>query len=383
MPDSEPKTVMVSGCFDLLHSGHVAFLQEAAGLGRVCVCLGSDRTVLELKGRPPINPESERAFMLGALACVDEVRISTGSGLLDFLPELDAVKPGVFFVNADGDAPEKRELIESRGVEYRVAERVPYGELDARSTTDLRTVHTVPYRLDLAGGWLDQPYVSALCPGPVVNISLEPTHGFNHRSGMASSTRETAIGLWGPRLPADDRERLAKMIFAIENPPGTIEVAGSQDPIGIVYPGLKRINYTGAYWPESIDTVTDDRVLCFLEDNLWLVPLGPRRPGLDILGSKHITEPAARRLADAANALWDAALACDAPAFGRAMTASLEAQAELYPAMVDDDIRAIFERHKAGSLGHKVSGAGGGGYAVFSGGTPGDDAIRLTIRRED
>ncbi|MBZ0171314.1 MAG: adenylyltransferase/cytidyltransferase family protein [Phycisphaerales bacterium] len=383
MPDSEPKTVMVSGCFDLLHSGHVAFLREAAGLGRLCVCVGSDRTVLELKGRPPINTESERAFMLGALLSVDEVRISAGSGLLDFLPELDAVRPDVFFVNADGDSPEKRALIESRGVEYRVARREPHGDLVARSTTDLRDSHTVPYRLDLAGGWLDQPYVSALCPGPVVNVSLEPTHEFNHRSGMASSTRETAIGLWGPRLPADDREKLAKMIFAVENPPGTVEVAGSQDPIGIVYPGLKRINYAGSYWPESIDTVTDDRVLRFLEDNLWLVPLGPRRPGLDILATRRITEPAARRLADAANRLWDAALACDAPAFGLAMTASLEAQAELYPAMIDDDIRATFERYQAGSFGHKVSGAGGGGYAVFFGGTPADDAIRLTIRRED
>ncbi|USO00359.1 MAG: adenylyltransferase/cytidyltransferase family protein [Phycisphaeraceae bacterium] len=374
---------MVSGCFDLLHSGHVAFLQEAAALGRVCVCLGSDRTVFDLKGRPPVNSESERAFMLRALACVHEVRISAGSGVLDFIPELDAVNPDIVFVNADGDSPEKRAFIESRGIAYRVSERVPHADLAARSTTDLRTVHVVPYRLDLAGGWLDQPYVSALCPGPVVNISLEPTHEFNQRSGMASSTRKAAIGLWGPRLPADDREKLAKTIFAVENPPGTVEVAGSQDPIGLVYPGVKKINYNGAYWPESIDTVTDEPVLRFLEDNLWLVPLGPRRPGLDIIGTKHITPDAAKRLADAANALWDATLALDAPAFGDAMTASLEAQAQLYPAMLDDDIRAVFARHESRSLGHKLSGAGGGGYAVFFGGDPTDDAIRLSIRRED
>jgi hypothetical protein len=340
-------TVMVSGCFDLLHSGHVTFLREAAELGR------------------------------------DEVRISSGSGVMDFLPELERVRPQIFFVNTDGDAPSKRALIESHGIEYRVSDRVPHGDHVARSTTSLRNVQVVPYRLDLAGGWLDQPYVSELCPGAVINISLEPTQEFNHRSGMASSTRETAISLWGPRLPAEDREKLAKMIFAIENPPGTTAVAGSQDPIGLVYPGVKRIHYAGSYWPASIETVTDERVLGFLEENLWLVPLGPRQPGFELLATKNITEPAARRLSDASTELWASMLALDGPAFGRAMIASFEAQAELYPAMVDDHIRAAFEQHRAIAWGYKVSGAGGGGYAVYFGGTPLHDAIRLTIRRED
>ncbi len=78
----------------------------------------------------------------------------------------------------------------------------------------------MPYRIDLAGGWLDQPFVSKICPGPVLTISIEPTIEFNHRSGMATSSRNCATKLWGTKLPDDDNEKLAKILFSYENPPG-------------------------------------------------------------------------------------------------------------------------------------------------------------------
>ena len=95
-------------------------------------------------------------------------------------------------------------------------------------------------------------------PGPVLTISLEPTIEFNERSGMATSTRRKAIDLWGPRLPAGDPEKLAKILFCYDNPPGTREISGSQDTIGIVFPGLNNAYYTGEYWPAQIDSVQDE-----------------------------------------------------------------------------------------------------------------------------
>ncbi|MFN9326836.1 MAG: adenylyltransferase/cytidyltransferase family protein, partial [Flavobacteriales bacterium] len=85
--------VFVSGCFDLLHSGHVAFLKSAAEYGELHVCIGSDRTIHGIKGRWTVNDEQERRYMLEALECVHAVHIGSGSGLLDFLPEFDQVKP--------------------------------------------------------------------------------------------------------------------------------------------------------------------------------------------------------------------------------------------------------------------------------------------------
>src|SRR4030043_1024167 len=107
---SVKKKVFVTGCFYMLHSGHVAFLQEAAGYGDLYIGLGSDKTLKELKGREPINSEDERAYMLSALACVRKGIINKGSGLLDFLGTIKEVKPGILIVNEDGHTPEKERL---------------------------------------------------------------------------------------------------------------------------------------------------------------------------------------------------------------------------------------------------------------------------------
>ena len=375
--------VMVSGCFDLLHSGHVAFLEEAAELGELHVAIGSDRTVLGLKGRPPINSEAERKYLIESLRCVHRAYVSTGSGLLDFLPELQSVRPEIFFVNADGNTDDKRVAIEARGIRYMVAQRKPHGDLVARSTTALRQVQVVPYRLDLAGGWLDQPFVGKLAAGPVVNCSLEPREEYETRSGMASSTRQTAIALWGPKLPAQDRERLARMIFAFENPPGTANVAGSQDPIGIVYPGVNYLYYTGQYWPQRIETTIRRDVIDLLESNLQLVFTKPRPGRFEVLEQQRVDAKRAKRLADAGEAAWTALLNLDAAAFGRAMTESFDAQVDMFPQMVTPDVRATIDRHGSRALGHKITGAGGGGYVVLFGGPSIEGAVRVKIRVED
>ena len=98
-----PKKVFVSGCFDLLHSGHVAFLEEASKYGDLYVALGSDKTVYELKGRPPINNEEERLYMIQSLRFVKQAFISRGSGMLDFMQVFEEVKPDIFVVNEDGN----------------------------------------------------------------------------------------------------------------------------------------------------------------------------------------------------------------------------------------------------------------------------------------
>src|SRR5215475_7144859 len=144
------RKVFVSGCFDLLHSGHIAFLQQAASYGDLYVALGSDKTVYELKGRVPINNEQERLYLMQSQRCVKQAFISAGSGILDFETELRALKPDQFIVNADGNIPQKAELCQELGIEYVVLKREPYADLPARSTTSLRKVDQMPYRIDLA-----------------------------------------------------------------------------------------------------------------------------------------------------------------------------------------------------------------------------------------
>ncbi|MEX2754103.1 MAG: adenylyltransferase/cytidyltransferase family protein, partial [Candidatus Sigynarchaeota archaeon] len=298
-----------------MHSGHIEFLQEAASLGELYVALGSDKTVKELKGRPPINNEQERLFMLQSVGCVHKVFISRGSGMLDFLPELKEIQPDIFVVNEDGNTPEKKKAIEQLGIEYRVLKRKPHLDLPSRSTTAYRSVFTMPFRVDLAGGWLDQPFVSKYYPGAVITLSIEPTIEFNDRSGMAASTRKNAIDLWGPRLPPGDPEKLAKILFCYDNPPGTKEISGSQDAIGIVFPGLNKSWYEGEYWPKYIESVHSEEILRFIEKALYLIPLGPRPPGFHVLNNTRIDRQGAKALSEATDRCWEAILHRDLKGF--------------------------------------------------------------------
>jgi cytidyltransferase-like protein len=376
------KKVFVSGCFDLPHSGHVAFFNEAAKYGDLYVALGSDRTVFELKNRPTINSEAERLYIIKSLACLKDAFISKGSGLLDFLDELRNLRPDYFIVNEDGNIPEKKRLCEELGIEYVILKREPHPGLTPRSSTALRGMSAIPYRIDLAGGWLDQPFVSQHHPGPVLTISIHPTLEFNLRSGMATSTRSAAIEMWGARLPADNVEKLAKMLFAYDNPPGTKEISGSQDTIGIIYPGLARADYAGEYWPKQITSVQDEHILNFIENALYLIPLNPRPSGYHVLDNTHITPAGAKALADAAETCWQAALSRDVLGFGRGMSEGFEAQVAMFPNMLTDDMLVQIDAYRSQALGWKVSGAGGGGYLILVADQPIENAVRISIRRE-
>ena len=214
------KKVFISGCYDLLHSGHIEFFREAASYGDLYVALGSDKTIFDLKGRLPVNNELERVFMVNAISYVKEAFVSQGSGLLDFEAEFRSIRPDYLIVNEDGDLLEKRELCEDLGVEYVILQRQPYENLPPRSTTALRQQNQIPFRIDLAGGWLDQPWVSKYCPGSVLTISLEPFLDFNERSGMASSTRRAAIDLWGTKIPGGTMKSWQKYYSVMTILPG-------------------------------------------------------------------------------------------------------------------------------------------------------------------
>jgi cytidyltransferase-like protein len=162
MSVNNQKKVFVTGCFDILHSGHIAFLKEASQFGDLYVGLGSDKTVYDLKGRKTINSEDERLYMLEALSCVHSVNINKGSGILDFLEDMTALNPDVFIVNEDGHTPEKEKICSDLKIEYKVLKRIPHANLPVRSTTSLRKETPIPYRIDLAGTWIDQPYVQSI-----------------------------------------------------------------------------------------------------------------------------------------------------------------------------------------------------------------------------
>ena len=264
------KKVFVSGCYDLLHSGHVEFFRQAAEYGDLYVGIGSDETILHYKGHKTLYPEQERLFMVKAIRYVKEAYINQGSGILDFVPTLDIVKPDMLVVNTDGASEAKAQLCRERGMEYVVLERTPHEGMEARSSTSLKAsighneeaATDLPTRLDLAGTWIDQPYVSCYAPGWAITISLLPTFEIRERCGLSTSTRNQIKRIWPFQLPNMDPEMLARLVFCFENSPEREDgiISGAQDAIGICIPGLCRHYYDNHFWPEKIETCNDDRI---------------------------------------------------------------------------------------------------------------------------
>lgn len=376
------KKVFVSGCFDMLHSGHVAFFEEAATHGDLYVGIGSDHTISELKGRYTVNGERERLYMIKSLKFITDAWINRGSGLLDFEQELREFKPDIFFVNEDGYMPDKKRLCDELGIELVVSKRVPQKGLPPRSTSSLRSECRIPYRLDLAGGWLDQPFVSKYYPGAVLTISIEPDIEFNDRSGMSGSTRRKAVELWHTDIPDGDPHILARTLFCVENPPGTNYVSGSQDSIGIVFPGLNRLDYvSGEYWPHKITTVVDADKLDWIEQRLWFITLPPREGNFNVLDETNISTVGAEALAKAADDVWESIMAKDSIKFGASFRSSFEAQVAMFPLMKSKAVTETIDIYKDKALGWKLAGAGGGGYLVLVSEDLVENAVQIRIRR--
>jgi len=378
------KKVFVSGCYDMLHSGHVAFFKEASQYGDLYVGIGSDATIKELKGRETVNCEQERLYMVKAIRYVTDAWINKGSGMLDFLEDMLRFQPDIFIVNEDGHTPSKEAICKEHGIEYIVLKRLPEAGLPARSTTGIRaTTSKLPYRLDLAGTWIDQPYVSKYTPGWAITVSLEPVIEFNERCGMATSTRNAAATLWPYELPAMHPEQLAKLLFRFENGPGRSEVSGAQDSIGICMPGLNRHYYDNNYWPDKIETVMDESVLSWLEDHICLVLLWPRPADTTLLKETHINKENAKALADAADVALQGIMNKDLNRFAEGVRDSFEAQVKMFPAMRPPEVEEAIAQYKDVALAWKLAGAGGGGYLALVSEQPVQNAIRIKIRRDN
>lgn len=406
------KKVFVTGCYDLLHSGHIEFFKQAAQYGDVYVGIGSDATIEEYKHHKPMFPEQERLFMVKAVRYVKDAYINAGSDVIDFLTTLDIVKPDIFIVNAEGGSQEKREICKQRNIEYIELQRTPHEGLEARSSSALKLAMSkeeetgkqsvgLPTRLDLAGTWIDQPYVSYYHPGWAITISLEPTFEVRERCGLSTSTRNMIKKIWPVKLPKMEPETLARLVFCFENNPEREagHISGAQDSIGICVPGLCRHYYNNNFWPAKIEVCQDEMTLRFLEQHLCMIPLEPRRPGCSVVEGKDINEEKVKALASAADRCWTAIISRNLEAFAQAYKDSFNAQTAMFPAMINPyingkpcpeaSVQPFIDKwsKEEGVKAWKMPGAGGGGYLALvvedshAFCEQHSEAIPLTIRR--
>lgn len=137
----DEQIVLTSGCFDVLHAGHIAHLRHCKEQGDyLVVSIGSDETVRALKGSTrPIYSAAHRAMLIAALECVDAVVISEETGELDHAELMRAIRPEVYVVPVDTCSMEaKRALAEEVGAKLVVADlkrpEVPTAHLSTTAT---------------------------------------------------------------------------------------------------------------------------------------------------------------------------------------------------------------------------------------------------------
>jgi hypothetical protein len=240
-----------------------------------------------------------------------------------------------------------------------------------------RVIGQIPNRLALAGGWIDQPFVSRLNPKPpgsMVVVALEPTFRVMDRAGCASGTRAVATQLWNGRLPNRPPAELVRELYHAENN-GKAEPSGSQDMVGLIYPGINRLDYDfsvhGGVFPSHIESLNNARVARWLERVLYLLPVEPRPEGYNPLGEKHLAPNLIQRLGQTGKDCFDAIRRMDADALGASMNDCMFYWEKLLPRVVRHpalkiDLKAILRVYQREYCGAMYSGCGGGYLFVIS-----------------
>ena len=257
--------------------------------------------------------------------------------------------------------------------------------------TDITTViGKIPYRMALAGGWIDQPFVSKLNPSPpgsMVVVGLEPTFRFMDRCGMGTSTRAVARKVWNGRLPDRNPMELVRELYDAENQ-GKPEPSGSQDMAGLIYPGVNRLDYDyayeGGFFPVHIESNNDPAIAHWLEEVIHLLPVAPRPEGYNPLGKKNLESEWIRRLGQSGRQCFEAIGAQDTGALGASMNESMKCWEALLPQTVRHpaltvDLSTLLGYYQSRYAGAMYSGCGGGYLYVVSE-EPVSGSIRPTVR---
>ena len=216
------KRIFVSGCYDIIHAGHLQFFEEARALGdHLTVSFASEDVLWHHKQRRSSMPDEHKRAVMEALWMVDEVIIGTDRDLgLDFKSYFLEAKPDMLVVSEDDQYETiKRELCAQVGSTYKVIPKTPPKFDPISSSAIVRWVKApveAPLRVDFAGGWLDVPR-HAREGAFIVNCSISPLVSlrewpYEKRSGLGGS------GAWALLNGADGVDSELKLGVGWQDP---------------------------------------------------------------------------------------------------------------------------------------------------------------------
>jgi hypothetical protein len=248
----------------------------------------------------------------------------------------------------------------------------------------------IPYRLALAGGWIDQPFVSRCNPSPpgsMVVVSVEPQFRFMERAGICTGTRNIALKLWKDGVPELDRHELVQELYKTENGNKT-NPSGSQDMIGLIFPGISRLDYDFSHregiFPVHIESHNDLQTASWLENVINILPVAPRPEGYNPLETKNLDPAWIERLGASGKMCYDAIIANDIEALGESMNECMLCWEQILPGTVrhhtiKPDLMPLLKHYQSKYSGAMYSGCGGG-YLYVASDTPVPGAFHVKVK---
>lgn len=246
------------------------------------------------------------------------------------------------------------------------------------------------HRLQLAGGWIDQPFVSRHNPEPngsMVVVQIEPNFRPMDRSGFATGTRAIAMRIWRGKLPNRPRGDLVRQLYEAENK-GKADPSGSQDMIGLVYPGINRLDYSfkrhGGIFPSHIESCNSTRIARWLEKVLHLIAVEPRPNGYHPLGVRNLDPKWVARLGQSGRNCFGAIVKMDVDALGASLNLNMKCWETLLPqvirhSLLRPDLPALLKAYQRHYPGAMYSGCGGG-YLIVASEEPVPGAFKVNVR---
>ena len=248
----------------------------------------------------------------------------------------------------------------------------------------------IPYRLALAGGWIDQPFISRHNPSPpgsIVVVCIEPQFWFMERAGICTGTRNIALKLWKDGIPEHNLDELVQELYIAENG-NKSEPSGSQDMIGLIYPGVNRIDYDFAHregiFPVHIESNNDSETALWLENVINILPVAPRPDGYNPLETKNLHPDWIARLGDSGRVCYKAVIARDIKALGKSMNECMLCWEKILPGTVrhhtlNTELMPLLRYYQSMYPGAMYSGCGGG-YLFVASDTPVPGAFHIKVR---
>jgi hypothetical protein len=193
--------------------------------------------------------------------------------------------------------------------------------------------------------------------------------------------------LWKGELPNRPPADLARELYEAENK-GKAEPSGSQDMIGLVYPGVNRLDYDfrvhGGVFPSHIESCNGAGVARWLDSVLHLIPVEPRPDGYNPLGIKNFQPKWVARLGQSGRDCFDAIIKMDAKSLGASFNLNMKCWETLLPHIVRHpllqmDLMPLLKAYQRQYPGAMYSGCGGG-YLIVVSNDPVPGAFKVNVR---